>query len=145
MIWARLSILLAILACLGCATIRTTKANLDEAPAGIRVYPPTVCLLVDTGTKKTTLAYLPDYSRAYDVRPVTLFAKQDLRLDLDEGQVKGVTVDQDTTAFLSFLKEAGTLAAKGAGVAVSSTVLNGTFGLHSGIYCLSDQGRFVAR
>ena len=98
--------------------------------------------MVDTDENKTTLAYLPDYSRAYDVLPVTIFAKQDFKVEMDEGQLKTLTSNEDTTAFLTFLQQAGTLAAKAAGVAVSSTVINGTFGLDSGIYRLEDDGVF---
>ena len=126
----------------GCATITTSKADLEQVPEGIRVYPPKVCLLVDEGEKKSTLAYLPDYRRAYDIKPLTIFAKQDFKLEIEEGQVKALTSTQDTTAFLDFLSQAANLAAKAAGVGVSSTVLNGNFGLKSGIYCLTDSGRF---
>src|SRR5206468_3210193 len=62
-----------------CATVLTQKADLAKKPNGVRVYPPKVYLMVDTVEKKTTLAYLPDYSRAYDVLPVTIFAKQDFK------------------------------------------------------------------
>jgi uncharacterized protein YceK len=126
----------------GCATVVTKKANLNEAPKGVRIYPPKVYLLVDTAEKKTTIAYLPDYSRAYDLKPLTIFAKQDFKIETDEGQLKALTTNQDTTAMLTFLKEAAALAAKSAGVAVSSTVINGTFGLESGIYQLGDDGVF---
>ena len=126
----------------GCATIVTNKANLNETPKGVRIYPPKVYLLVDTGVNKTTIVYLPDYSRAYDIKPLTIFAKQDFKIETDEGQLKALTANQDTTAMLTFLKEAAALAAKAAGVAVSSTVINGTFGLESGIYQLGDDGVF---
>ena len=126
----------------GCATVVTKKANLNEAPKGVRIYPPKVYLLVDTGINKTTIAYLPDYSRAYDLKPLTIFAKQDVKIEADEGQLKTLTTNQDTTAMLTFLKEAAALAAKAAGYAVSSKVINGTFGLESGIYQLGDDGVF---
>jgi len=126
----------------GCASVVTHKANLAEPPDGVRVYPPKVYLMVDTVEKKTTLAYLPDYGRAYDVKPVTILAKQDFKIELDEGQLKTLTSNQDTTTLLSFLKESAALAAKAAGAGVSSTVINGTFGLESGIYLLDDDGAF---
>ena len=126
----------------GCATVVTKKAKLNEAPKGVRIYPPKVYLLVDTVEKKTTIAYLPDYSRAYDLKPLTIFAKQDFKIETDEGQLKALTTNQDTTAMLTFLKEAAALAAKAAGYAVSSKVINGTFGLESGIYQLGDDGVF---
>lgn len=126
----------------GCATVVTNKADLNDAPKGVRIYPPKVCLLVDTTVQKTTIAYLPDYTRAYDIKPLTILAKQDFKIETDEGQLKALTANQDTTAMLTFLKEAAALAAKSAGVAVSSTVINGTFGLESGIYQLGDDGIF---
>lgn len=126
----------------GCATIVTEKADLTKQPDGIRVYPPKVYLLVDTKAEKTTLVYVPDYSRAYDVKPLTILAKHDFKIEVEEGQVKTLTSNQDTTAFLSLIKEGATLAAKGAGVGVSSSVINGTFGLETGIYRLDDDGVF---
>jgi hypothetical protein len=129
----------------GCATVVTHKADLAKAPKGVRVYPPQVCLLVDAkanqGEGSTVIVYLPDFDRAYDVKPLTLFAKQDFKVELDEGQLKTLTADQDTTAFLSFLKEAGQLAARAAGVGVSASApLRGTFGFPSGLHCLRDDG-----
>lgn len=140
---AAFSLLIAVWALsAGCATIVTEKANLDAKPNGIRVYPPKVCLMVDHEQKKSTLAYLPDYNRAYDVKPLTIFAKQEFRIEIEEGQAKALTANQETTAFLSFFKEAATLAAKAAGVAVSASTIDGSFGLGSGIYCLGDDGMF---
>jgi hypothetical protein len=88
------------------------------------------------------LAYLPDYNRAYDMKPLTIFAKQDFKIETEEGQAKVLTANQDTTAFLTFFKEAAALAAKAAGLAVSAEVREGSFGLESGIYCLGDNGVF---
>ncbi len=124
----------------GCSTFATKKADLSQAPDGVRIYPPRVCLFVDETEKRSTLAYLPDYRRAYDIKPITVVAKQDFKVELEEGQLKVLTSNQDTTALLTFIKEAGTLAAKAAGVGVSAQVLNGTFGFKSGIYCMNDEG-----
>jgi len=126
----------------GCATILSEKANLSEEPDGIRLYPPKVYLLVDTIEKKSTLIYAPDYQRAYDIKPLTIFAKQDFKIETEEGQLKNLTSNQDTTAILTFIQGAAQLAAKAAGVAVSAQVINGTFGLASGIYILNDNGVF---
>lgn len=126
----------------GCASVITNRANLDSAPDGVRIYPPKVYLLVDDVEKKTTIAYFPDYKRAYDVRPRTILAKQDFKVEMDDGQLKSFLANQDTTAALTFFSSAATLAAKAAGVGVSATVFNGTFGLQSGIYQLGDDGVF---
>ena len=132
---------------LGCATIWTKKADLAAAPEGVRVYPPKLCILVDakvnSGEGSTIIAYVPDFSRAYDVKPVTVLAKQDFKLELEEGQVKALTSNQDTTAFLEFLKEAAQLAAKAAGAGVSASApAKGTFGFSAGVHCMKDDGTF---
>ncbi|WP_161493784.1 hypothetical protein [Nitrosospira lacus] len=133
-----------MLACLtlGCATIVTEKAELGSKPSGVRIYPPKVYLLVDTTANASTLVYAPDYQRAYDVKPLTILAKQDFKIETDEGQLKSLVSNQDTTAILTFFQSAGDLAAKAAGVAVSASTINGTFGLESGIYLLGDDGIF---
>jgi len=128
----------------GCATLVTRKADLAKAPHGVRVYPPKVYLMVDALQLKTTLVFLPDYARAYDVKPRTFLAKQDFKVELDEGQLKSLTASEDTTAIISLFKETASLAAKAAGAGVSSSTINGTFGLTTGIYCLDDDGVFRA-
>ncbi len=76
----------------GCSTMVTDKVvDLDSAPKGVRIYPPKVYLMVDTVEKKTTLTYLPDYQRAYDVKPLAIFSKQDFKIELDEGQRETVS------------------------------------------------------
>lgn len=137
-----LTVFCAISMLASCATIITEKANLAKEPKGVRIYPQIVYLAVDTQEKKSTLMYLPDSSRAYDIKPLTIFAKQDFKIEVEEGQLKSLTSNQDTTAFLSFLKEAAQMAAKAAGAPVSATVINGTFGLASGLYKLGDDGLF---
>ena len=49
---------------------------------------------------------------------------------------------QKTGFILSLFKEGANLAAKAAGVGVSSSTINGTFGLDSGVYALGDDGAF---
>lgn len=100
--------------------------------------------MVDALQLKTTLVFLPDYARAYDVKPRTFLAKQDFKVELDEGQLKSLTASEDTTAIISLFKETASLAAKAAGAGVSSSTINGTFGLTTGIYCLDDDGVFRA-
>lgn len=126
----------------GCATIVTKKADLAKKPKGIRIYPPSVYLFVDEAEKKSTLAYAPDYKRAYDIKPVTIFANQQFNVEIEEGQLKKLALNQDTTAILTFLQGAAELGAKAAGVGVSSKTINGTFGLKSGVYRMDDNGVF---
>jgi hypothetical protein len=121
----------------------TKPADLARAPDGIRVYPPKVCLLVDSATSTTVIAYFPDVARAYDVKPVAVLARHEFKLEIEEGQVKALTSNQDTTFFLSLLREAR-LAAKAAGVGVSASApLKGSFGFSDGVHCMRDDGSFA--
>ena len=127
----------------GCATIVTEKVeDLNTRPNGVRVYQPRVYLLVDQGAGQTTLVYAPDFRRAYDVKPLTVFAKQDFKIEIEEGQLKALTSDQDTIAILNFFTSGAQLGAKAAGVGVSSVIIKGTFGLDTGIWVLNDKGSF---
>jgi hypothetical protein len=135
---------LAALGLIGCATLVTRPADLAQAPDGVRVYPPKVCLLVDKGANATVIATFPDLARAYDVRPLTVFARQDFEIELDGGQLVSLTANQDTQAFPRLLGEAAQTAAAGAGAGVSATAaLRGTFGFDDGIHCQRDDGSFA--
>ncbi len=127
----------------GCASVVTKEADLDGAPDGIRVYPTKVCLLVDVAANTTVIAYFPDPARAYDVKPLTILARQDFKIEVEEGQLKSLTSNQDTIGFLSLLREAR-LAAKAAGVGVSASApLKGSFGFSDGVHCMRDDGSFA--
>lgn len=134
----------AVAGAAGCATVVTREADLAQAPDGVRVYPPKVCLLVDTGENATVIATFPDFARAYDLKPLTVLARQDLKLELDGGRLAAFSASQDTTAFPRLLTDAAALAAgtAGAGVSTSGT-LKGTFGFDDGVHCLGDDGRFA--
>lgn len=128
-----------------CATITTRyvpRADLASAPDGIRVYAPKVYLLVDATQHKSTIVNLPDYGRAYDVKPLTVLSKHDFNIKMEVGQVSDLTSNQDTTAFLSFLSEAAQMAVKGGGLPAASSTVDGDFGLKSGIYRLGDDGNW---
>ncbi len=130
----------------GCATFVTEKADLSKSPKGVRVYPPKIYLLVnggeDTDEPSITIITLPDYERAYDIKPVTIFAKHTFKVEMEDGQLKTITSDEDTTAFLTFMTGAATLAAKAAGAPLSKEDISGTLGLAEGIYRLDDDGVF---
>ena len=127
----------------GCAMVVTKPADLAREPDGIRVYPPKVCLLVDVAANSTVIAYFPDPARAYDVKPVTVLARHEFKIEVEEGQLKALTSNQDTTFFLSLLREAR-LAAKAAGVGVSASApLKGSFGFPDGVHCMRDDGTFA--
>lgn len=123
-----------------CAMIETNQAKLSEKPDGVRVYPPKVYLFV--GTNASWLTYAPDFERAYDVKPITILAKQDFKIELGDGQLNSLTASQDTTAILTFLQSMGELGAKAAGVGVSSQQFDSTFGLNEGIWAMDDMGVF---
>ena len=135
-----LPLLLPLLA--GCTMIKTSKAQLDKPPRGVRVYPPAVYLFVDKA-RGSQYVVAPDYSRAYDVRPITVFAKQDFDVTLNDGVLGKYSGGQDTTGPLSFLQRGTELGARAAGVSVSQVSLPGNFGFPDGIYKLNPAtGRF---
>ena len=110
------------------------------------VYPPRVYLLVDSrfgeGKGLTTLLTLPNYAEAYDIRPVTVFSRNDFRIQVEDGMMKSLQSDQDTTAALALFKTAGVAAASAAGVGVSARDFEGSYGLETGIYILQPDGTF---
>lgn len=129
----------------GCATITTEKANLAEEPNGVRIYPQSVFLAVDEQQNETTLLILPDFQRAYDVKPLTILSKQEFNIKMtDTGSISELASNQDTTAILTFVKDVADIAAKAASSGVvSSSPIKGTFGLKSGLYRLTDEGKFI--
>ena len=122
----------------GCAAIKTSKADLDQAPKGVRVYPPAVYLFVDKA-RGSQYVVAPDYHRAYDVRPCTFFSSQKFGVELNDGVLARYSGDQDTTSILTFFQNAGETASKAAGIAVSQVSLPGNFGLADGIYRLNPE------
>ena len=60
----------------GCALWRVEGARPGDAPRGVRVFPPSLHLLV--GAEESALLVLPDLCRPYDIRPFTWLARQDL-------------------------------------------------------------------
>jgi hypothetical protein len=129
--------LAAFLLC-GCTSIKTSTARLDKPPRGVRVYPPAVYLFVDKA-RGSQYVVAPDYSRAYDVRPLTVFAQQDFGVELTDGVLSRYSGNQATTGPLAFLQKSSELGARAAGVAVSQVNLPGNFGYPDGIYRLNPQ------
>jgi hypothetical protein len=135
---------LLILASLGgCATLETQKADLQKAPDGVRVYPPKVYLFV--AEKASWLVHSPDFENAYDIKPLTIFAKQDFSVNFSDSEMTGITANQDTTAILNFLQAFGQLGAQvaGAGAGVSAQQFDSNFGLVPGIYAMTPEGKLV--
>lgn len=123
----------------GCAGISITKAE-GPVPRGVRVYPPQILLLVNAeaegGKGRTSIIVVPNLAGAYDVRPVTFLAKNDFRIDLNDGMMSSLRSAQDTTAIITLIKGAGDIAAGAAGVGVSAREYEGSYGLPSGLYRL---------
>ena len=145
MITGKLIAIFSAFCLVSCATITTKavkKSDLESSPDGLRVYAPKVYIFVDAQQHKSTIVNLPDYSRAYDVKPLTIFAKQDFNIQMDVGQITQVTSNQDTTAFLTFLKEAAQIGLKAGGLPAALTTVDGDFGLPSGVYSLTDDGKW---
>jgi hypothetical protein len=125
-----------------CTTIQTRNADLNSRPDGVRVYPPKLYLFV--GERSSWLVVAPDFEKAYDMKPLTLLAKHDFKVEMAEGMLTGIVSNQDTTSFLTFVKGVGELGAKAGGAGVSQQVFsNETFGLKPGIYTMKKDGTFV--
>jgi hypothetical protein len=140
-------IILAALAPPGCARIETRAAR-GKVPDGVRVYPPRVLLLVDaaagSGKGRSSLVVVPDLGAGYDIRPVTFLARNDLRVDVEDGMLKSLSSGIDTTPALTFFKGAGEAGAKmAAALGVSAREIDGSFGLPTGIYALRPDGTFT--
>lgn len=122
----------------GCAALRVEAARPGDPPRGVRVYPPSIYLLV--GSETSEVLTLPDLCRPYDLRPVTVLARQDFAVETAGGLLSEIVAHQDTTAILTFLKGAGELGARAAGIRAASEPLSGSFGLAEGVYRLGDDG-----
>jgi len=121
----------------GCATVLTSRPDkLTDKPKGVRVYPTKIYVLVSETPAETDILTLPDVANGYDVRPLTVLAKQDFKIELEDGAVTALTANQDSSGFLEFLKTAAQLAAKAGGVAVGKQSFATTFGLKAGAYVL---------
>jgi hypothetical protein len=131
----------------GCATISTSPGT-GPVPRGIRIYPPRILLLVDGeydgGKGRSTLLVLPNLAEAYDVLPVTVLARNEFRIDVEDGMLKSLQSGQDTTAPIALLKSAGETAARAAGVGVSARDFEGSYGLPTGVYLLKPDGTLAA-
>ena len=128
----------------GCATVLTERAKLSASPNGVRIYPPKTYLFVNSAKNKTNVYILPDYENAYDVKPLTIVAKQDFKIEIEEtGILKSFSTNQDTTSIVDLLKAAAGIAKEAAAPGSGSLTQNsfdGTFGLQDGIYYFSENG-----
>jgi len=148
-------LLICIFTFSGCATIETTKVNdPDSEVKGVRVNvpPKTYFLFVDTAANQTTIIGFPTLGNIYDIKPNTMFGKQDFTLKLgDNGELTELLANQDTTGILSFFEgmaKVGADLAKAAGKAAAPPALRnleiqtigGTFGLPGGYYRYTKEG-----
>jgi hypothetical protein len=138
---SRVVLALALAAVLGsgCARLVTERADPEQPPAGVRIYPPKVYFFVDQAKGQSQVLVLPDLEGAYDIRPTAFLAEHDFKVELADGRLETLTSNADTTAILTFLggaaeTAAGAVAGRGVGV----ETLNGTFGLETGVYVIED-------
>lgn len=126
----------------GCSKLVITQVgpDLDKEPNGIRVYPPRVLLFV--GEKYSMIHYVPDYKRAYDVKPFTFFANQDFNIDVVNGRIQSLTSNQDSLFTYSILSPLEKEIGKAPITHGEMIQIEGTFGLAPGIYELQQTGEF---
>jgi len=136
------TLIIALIAISGCAGICIYPARSNE-PRGIRVYPQKVYLLV--GAQNSKFVSLPDVKNGYDIKPWSFLSKHDFDIKIEEGQLKELSSNQDTTAALTLVQKIVELAAKAAepGIkAIPAGELGSSFGFHPGIYELTETGVF---
>ncbi len=141
---------IAIIVCVllsGCSTILSERADLSKTANGIRIFPPKIYFFVNNEKKITQIYILPDPTNAYDIKPLTILAKQEFTLELNEGMLSKLIANQDTTAFIELIKLAATKDAKQSSVpaagALTQNSIDGTFGLSDGIYVFSERGTLL--
>jgi hypothetical protein len=129
----------------GCATVWTDQPESGEEPNGVRIYPPKTYFFVSSKDNVTNIVTLPDYANAYDVNPLTLIAKQEFSLELNDGMLSKYSTKQDTTSLIELIKAAADVAKETTAPAgkLATQSLAGTFGLSDGIYVLTEKGAFL--
>lgn len=80
----------------GCATVTAVPTASNPSAKGIRIYAPKALVVVN-GTGVSTVI-VPDCSKEYALQIDTIFAKQKATIEMSNGMVTKVDVDQDTTA-----------------------------------------------
>ena len=134
-------ILATMLATAGCAGLSN----------GIKIYPQKVYLLVDQEKKASKLITLPDIKNGYEVKPWSFLSKHDFKIQIQEGQLKELSSDQDSTAALALLQKivevAGEVAKEAAkaaasGKAVADVDFASSLGFQTGIYEIDERGAF---
>lgn len=139
---AAILVLTALFIATGCSKLVVTQVgpDLDKEPNGIRVYPPRVLLFV--GEKYSMIHYVPDYKRAYDVKPFTFLANQDFNLDVVNGRVQSLSSNQDSLFTYSILSQFKKQVGKAPITQAETIQIEGTFGLAPGIYEMQASGEF---
>ncbi len=135
----------------GCATLATSKVkDFSKDSDGIRVIPLRMYLLV--GEKDATIEYWPDYTQAYDIKPVAILSTNAFNITLTEkGQITNLTSNLDSTAILTTLgniitalAQVGILGPAGPGgpgaAPLKANTISKPYGLEMGNYRLDDDG-----
>ena len=112
---------------LGCAGFVTTNQM-----KGIEVYRPGYCIIVSDSN--ASVFTCPNLASSYEIKPRSFLAKNDFSVELSSGMLAKASDNLDTTAILTFLKNAAELAAEAAGSPVSESSIAGHIGLDPGFY-----------
>jgi hypothetical protein len=128
-----------------------TAAGCAGISHGIKIYPQKVYLLVDKQKNASKIITLPDLKNSYELKPWSFLSKHNFSIKIEEGQVKELSSEQDSTAALALLQkivelagEVAKEAAKGAatGKAVADIDYPSSLGFETGIYELDEKGVF---
>lgn len=128
----------------GCTPIITKVAVPGSDPNGIRI--PGKALFMYVGTTTTSFACHSVDEGAYDVLPASVFAKHDVRIEVDDCDIKIVDIKQDTTLSIGLFDKAvapivGSLIGTGKAVATPA-IQTENFGFSPGIYRLGRDHRW---
>lgn len=135
-----LSAIPPILALQACAYVNVIPTENNPDVKGLRVYAPKA-LLVVSGTNVSSVI-VPDCSKEFAIQFGSVFAKNDITLDIANGMVTKIDNKQDTTALplkiLDVVKDAA-VAGKSLGDAFS-TKAEGDSADQFGVYSLECEG-----
>ncbi len=111
----------------GCAYVTAVPVTPDSPVEGIRIYDVKPILIVNDTS--VTVQLVPNYSRPYALKFGTFLAKNDVQVDFENGFIKTLKTDQDTTAIIELLKTvASQLFQPGGGKAFSAKAEGGATG-----------------
>ena len=105
---------------------------------GIEVYRPAYCFVVSE--TNASVFTCPNLASSYEIKPRSFLARNDFSVELSSGMLEKASDELDTTAILTFLKDASEIAARAAGSAVAEASVDGGIGLEPGFYFWDGSG-----